>query len=121
MERAMTGWIILIGLTVAGEWFVHWFHLPIPGGLVGMLLLLTIALTNKRIIPHATTASQALLQNMMLLFIPLVAGILDQATHIQGHWVAFLASCIAGAALTFITTARVFQVMLNKQQARQTQ
>lgn len=115
----MKGWCVLIGFSVAGEWVTHWLRLPVPGGFVGMVLLLVVLGLRSRVAPQVQAPSQHLLQNMMLLFIPLIAGIMDQTAHIRSHWIAFVASCVLGAVLTLLTTAWVLQAMLRRQRATQ--
>lgn len=109
---------ILVVLQLAGEILAKLLQLPLPGGLVGMLLLLAALLCRQRVSPEMHQTSQLLLQNLMLLFIPFVAGIVSQADQIKAHWLPFLASCLLGAVITLIITAWTFQWMLTVQQRR---
>lgn len=112
------GFTILFALSAAGEWCVQKLHLPLPGGLVGMVLLLMALLLLKKPIAQLQSASQALLQNMMLLFIPLVCGIIEQVEQLQAHWLVFFGACIGGALITLAITAWTFAAMLKWQKTK---
>ena len=112
------GFATLFVLSALGEWLVHWLHLPLPGGLMGMVVLLVFLLVRPRPRPQLQAASQALLQNMMLLFIPLVTGVVDQVEQLQSHWLVFVGACIGGSLITLAITAWVFAAMLKWQKAK---
>ncbi|ODU58216.1 MAG: murein hydrolase transporter LrgA [Comamonadaceae bacterium SCN 68-20] len=113
MIRALT---ILVVLQLVGEFLARLLHLPLPGGLIGMLLLLAALLIRGRVSPELQGTSEALLQNLMLLFIPFIAGILAQLEHVRAQWLPFVASCVLGAVLSLIATAWAFQWMLKRQE-----
>lgn len=112
MIRSLT---ILVLLQLSGEVMARLLHLPLPGGLIGMLLLLAGLLFRGRVSPDLQSTSDALLQNLMLLFIPFIAGILAQLEHVRAQWLPFVASCVLGAVLSLIATAWTFQWMLKLQ------
>lgn len=109
------GLAILISLQLVGELIAWLLHLPIPGGLLGLLLLLAYLLVRRHAGTELKSTAQALLQNMMLLFIPLIAGIIDQVDYIREQWLAFLGASILGALLTLVVSAWTLQVMLRRQ------
>ncbi len=111
MIRTLT---ILVLLQLVGEVLASLLNLPLPGGLVGMLLLLVGLLVRGRVSPEMQGCSEILLQNLMLLFIPFIAGILAQLEHVQAQWLPFVASCVLGAVLSLISTAWTLQWMLKR-------
>ena len=50
----------------------------------------------------------------MLLFIPIVAGVMLHFERIASEWLPFLASGIGGAVLTLLVTAAVFRWLLQR-------
>lgn len=74
----LEGMAILVGFQFAGELIGHIFHLPIPASVLGMLLLFLWLLWLGRV-PHGLQmASNGLLGNLSLLFVPAsVAAFLD--------------------------------------------
>ena len=108
----------LLGLQLIGEMLAGWLKLPLPGGLIGMLLLLVWLLIRKRCDPAMHQTSQVLLQNLMLLFIPFIAGIVAQTDFIKAQWLPFVAACVLGAVVSLVVTAWTLQRMLKAADAR---
>ena len=101
--------LALLVLQWVGEVLVQALGLPLPGALVGALLLLVGLLLLGRLPKALEQTSGALLQNLMLLFIPIVAGVMLHFERIASEWLPFLASGIGGAVLTLPVTAAVFR------------
>ena len=106
--------LALLVLQWVGEVLVQALGLPLPGALVGALLLLVGLLLLGRLPKALEQTSGALLQNLMLLFIPIVAGVMLHFERIASEWLPFLASGIGGAVLTLLVTASVFRWMLQR-------
>jgi holin-like protein len=97
---------------LAGELLVQWLSLPIPGPLIGMLLLF-IALLVRGGVPEALSeTSSHLLRNLMLLFIPAVTGVMLHFERVGREWLPFLAAGIVGAAFTMTVTALTLRWMI---------
>lgn len=67
--------IILIGFLVLGHGIVSIFPVPLPGAVVGMILLFTCLLTGLVNIEWIEKAASFQLKHLTLLFIPLIAGL----------------------------------------------
>lgn len=106
--------LALLVLQWVGEVLVQALGLPLPGALVGALLLLVGLLLLGRLPKALEQTSGALLQNLMLLFIPIVAGVMLHFERIASEWLPFLASGIGGAVLTLLVTASVFRWLLQR-------
>ena len=106
--------LALLELQWVGEVLVQALGLPLPGALVGALLLLVGLLLLGRLPKALEQTSAALLQNLMLLFIPIVAGVMLHFERIASEWLPFLASGIGGAVLTLLVTAAVFRWLLQR-------
>lgn len=105
----------LFAFQLAGEALVQWFQLPFPGALLGALLLLLGLLCYGRLPQALEQTATSLLQNMMLLFIPTIAGVMLHFDRIAQEWQPFLVAGIAGAAITFLVTALTFKWMLARE------
>lgn len=106
--------LALLVLQWVGEVLVQALGLPLPGALVGALFLLMGLLLLGRLPKALEQTSGALLQNLMLLFIPIVAGVMLHFERIASEWLPFLASGIGGAVLTLLVTAAVFRWLLQR-------
>ena len=110
----------LFALQLLGEAIVHFTQLPLPGALVGTLLLLAALIIHGRTPQALERVGTVLLQNMMLLFIPVIAGVMLEFDNLARQWQPFVLACIFGAAITFVATLLSFRWML-RWQARKDQ
>ena len=111
----------LFALQLLGELLVRWLHLPLPGALAGMLLLLAALLVWGHVPQALEQTAHGLLRNMMLLFIPAIAGVMLHFDRIAREWLPFLVACIAGAAITLVVTAWTLRRLLHKVPQQQQQ
>lgn len=102
----------LLVFQLAGETLAQALGLPVPGPLVGMLLLFAALLAYGRLPEALREASGALLRNLMLLFIPSVAGVMLHFERVSREWLPFVAACVLGAAVTLAVTALTLRLML---------
>ncbi len=106
----------LFAFQLAGEALVQYFQIPFPGALLGALMLLAGLLLCQRLPQALEQTAHTLLQNMMLLFIPTIAGVMLHFDRIAQEWRPFLIAGVAGAAITFLVTALTFQWLLARSQ-----
>lgn len=104
----------LFAFQLLGEILVQLLGLPLPGALAGMLLLLAALLVWGHVPQALEQTAHGLLRNMMLLFIPAVAGVMLHFDRIAREWLPFLVACIAGAAITLVVTAWTLRRLLHK-------
>ena len=104
-------WLLLF--QCAGELVSRLLGLPVPGPVVGMLLLFIALLARRRIPDSIGAAADALAKHLSLLFVPAGVGVMMYFGRLAGEWlaiaVALLVStivAIAAAALTFAALAR---------------
>lgn len=107
----------LFAFQLVGEALVQYFQLPFPGALLGALLLLVGLIVYGDLPKPLEQTSQTLLQNMMLLFIPTISGVMLHFDRIANEWQPFLIAGVAGAAITFVVTAFTFKWMLARETA----
>jgi holin-like protein len=77
---------ILVGLQLVGEVLRQTLHLPLPGPLIGMVLLTVVlvfrgsagALAERAIPSSLLKAANGLITNMGLLFVPVGVGIIAE-------------------------------------------
>ncbi|KQP23497.1 CidA/LrgA family protein [Pseudorhodoferax sp. Leaf267] len=114
MIRTLAGALALVLFLLLGEAIVRWSGLPVPGSLVGMVLLLAALIAWGRTPPGLQAASTPLLRHLMLFFIPAVAGVMTQFALVADEWLPFLAACALGAALTLAVTALALRWSLRR-------
>jgi holin-like protein len=112
------GIALLLAAQKIGDVAVSRLGLPVPGALVGMLLLLALFVALGRVPRPIALAAGGLLRHIMLFLMPVVAGVLDHLDVLRGHWLPFLAACLLGTALTLIVTAALLQRLLRSDGAQ---
>jgi holin-like protein len=102
----------LLVFQLIGEVLVQALALPLPGPLVGMLLLFGALVLRGEMPSAMADTAQALLGHLMLLFIPAVTGVMMYFDRIGREWLPFLVACLLGAAITMAVTAFTLRWML---------
>lgn len=104
-----------------GEIVVQYLGIPLPGPLAGMLLLLAAFIIRGGIPAELDKAGTALLQHLMLLFIPTVTGIMLFFDKIAEEWLPFIVGNLLAVALTIFCTAFVLKKLMAKQADKEEQ
>ena len=105
----------LVGLQWLGDTVVAYSGWPVPGALVGLLMLLGGLVVWGRVPPALDDVSTPLLRHLMLLLIPSVAAVGLYAGQVLQHAAAFLLVSIVVTALTLGLTAIVLQWLLKRE------
>jgi putative effector of murein hydrolase LrgA (UPF0299 family) len=101
-------------MQMLGEILVRLLGLPLPGPLVGLMLLLAALVVRGKTPKGLHDTTNHLLQHLMLLFIPPIAGVMQHFGRLSQEWLPFLVACIAGAAITIVVTALTFHWVLRR-------
>jgi len=104
----------LLVMQLAGEVFVRVLSLPVPGALVGLLLMFAGLLFRGRLPKGLRDVAAYVLPHLMFLFIPAVAGVTLQFDRLQREWLPFVLACTLGTAITALVTAVTFCWMLKR-------
>ena len=96
---------ILLFFQLAGEVLTRAFSLPIPGPVIGMLLLFMALLLRGGPDAALRDTSQGLLQHLSLLFIPAGTGIMLHLHRVADEWPALLLSVVLSTIATLGVTA----------------
>lgn len=107
----------LFVMQILGEALVRLSGLPLPGPLVGMLLMLAALIAYGRVPVGLRDTCHHSLKHLMLLFIPLVAGIMVYFDELMRNGLPFILACVVGVALTIVVTALTFGWMLKRSRA----
>ncbi len=98
-----------------GEGMVFALGLPIPGPVVGMLLLFGALLVAPRLLAQIEETGTQLLRHLSLLFVPAGVGIVVSASSISGHWLAIVVSVMVSTLLTLAVTSAVTRAVISLQ------
>jgi holin-like protein len=102
--RLAAGFAILLAFLFAGGWIADAARLPLPGSVVGMLML--AAALRLRWIPEGWIrgAAELLIRHMALLFVPAGVGLMVYGELLAREWLPIV---VASAASTVAVMAVV--------------
>ncbi|HEY2495356.1 MAG TPA: CidA/LrgA family protein [Paenibacillus sp.] len=94
---------------LAGNYVQQLLHLPIPGSIVGLLLLFVLLLCKIVPIKWIEHGSTAVLSYLPLFFIPATAGIVNHLGIFSGKGLMLIVIIIVSTALTMVAAAHSSQ------------
>lgn len=100
--------ILLLLCQLAGESMVRAVDLPVPGPVLGTVLMLAFLALRKNVPASLDKTSHDLLANFSLLFVPAGAGIILHVQRLEAEAVALLTALVLSTALTITVAALVF-------------
>ena len=111
----MLNYLTLIFLCqLIGEAFVAFVELPVPGPVMGMVLLF-VGLSVRRSVPDdLDTVSRALLSNLSLLFVPAGTGIMVHLGLLANDGLAVSAALVVSTVATVAVTGLLMQALTAK-------
>lgn len=101
--------IILFCCQLAGEMAVAALHIPVPGPVLGMLLLFLGLMVKKSVPEGLARTGDSLLGNLSLLFVPAGVGVMLQAGRLQKEWLPISIALVASTIITIAVTALVMR------------
>ena len=111
----LTSITVLLLYQLVGEVTVLWLDLPIPGPVIGMLLLFFTLVLRRLPLASVATTADALLRHLSLLFVPAGVGMMLHVNRIADEWLAITVALITSTLLTLIVTAVVMRVLSRPQ------
>ena len=104
----------LLLFQLVGEVAVRWMKLPLPGAVVGMVLLFAALLIRGGIPENLRITGSTLLQHLMLLLVPVTVGMMIHIHRVSEEWLPILLAGIGGAAVTLAVTALTLRFLLTR-------
>ncbi|MCW8836692.1 MAG: CidA/LrgA family protein [Rhodospirillales bacterium] len=102
---------LLLVCQLAGEAIRIGTGLPIPGPVIGMVLLFVGLLVRRGVPEGLQTTSGGILQHLSLLFVPAGVGVMVHLPLLADEWAPIVASLILSTVLTIAVTALVMKGM----------
>lgn len=103
----LTGMTFLLAYQLAGEVTVRLLGLPIPGPVLGMMMLFITLLIRGYTPESLNTASSALLSHLSLLFVPAGVGMMVHFDRIASEWLAITLALFFSTIITMVATAGI--------------
>lgn len=116
--KFVKGIVILLAFYGVGVAASKWLHIPLPGNLVGMLLL-TLALCMGWVkMDWVEQAGSFLIRHMLLFFVPIIVGVASYLNVFTQNPLPIVLSMILGPLLVMLVTGVVVQGYLKRQQQK---
>ncbi len=106
--------LALLACQLVGEAAQRVLAIPLPGPVIGMLLMLCLLAASQRFAEFMRPTAQGILANLSLLFVPAGVGVVGHISTLGTQAVSLLIAvvvstllAIAAGALAFVAVARI--------------
>ncbi|MGG7178568.1 CidA/LrgA family protein [Clostridium paraputrificum] len=106
--------IIIFGTYLMGELISGLLNLPIPGNILGMLILLILLCTKIIKVEQIETVSNFLLDHLAFFFIPAGVGLMTSVGIIKDTWAKLIIVCIITTIVIIASTGLIVQFVSRK-------
>ena len=100
---------LLLVCQLAGEFIRQLTGLPLPGSIIGMVLLIGWLAAVRRERPTLAAVSGWLTAHLSIMFVPAAVGLIDEGGPLSRYGVGILAATAISTLLTMVVTALVFR------------
>ena len=102
---------ILLLCQLAGEVLARLFKLPIPGPVIGMMLLFAGLVIRRGIPEPLEKTGTTLLSHLSLLFIPAGVGVTVHLKLLADEWLPIAVALVVSTVITLAVTGLVMQAL----------
>ena len=103
------GFSILLSFQGAGEIISRLLALPVPGPVIGLVLLLVFLIRRRKIDAPIDTVAAALTKHLGLLFVPAAVGVVMFWPQLTAHFWAISIALIVSVTATIATSAAILR------------
>ena len=108
--------IIIFGIYLLGVLITDITGVPIPGNVIGMVILFLLLCFKVIKVEQISTISNFFLEHLAFFFIPAGVGLISSFSVIKNIWLQLLIVCFVTTAITMICTGLVVQKIANKKE-----
>jgi holin-like protein len=105
---ALQGFTLLLIAQVVGEVLARGLSLPLPGPVLGLMLML-LALPCRAVQQRVEAAAEVLLAHLSLLFVPIGVGVVSHLGVLGAHAWSLLLVLLVSTTVGLVVTAGVLQ------------
>ena len=105
--------IIILSIYLIGEIISKSLSLPIPGNILGMLILLLLLCTKVIKVDQVESISNFFLDHLAFFFIPAGVGLLTSFSSIKNSLPKILIICIISTSIVLVITGKVVEFIMN--------
>jgi len=105
---------IIFGITCIGELLNYYLPFPVPAGVYGLFLLLSLLCTRLVKLEDIEATGHFLLDIMPILFVPASVGVLESYIEIKAVLVPLAVISLVSTLTVMGVTGKVAELMLNR-------
>src|SRR5690625_3095353 len=111
LAQVLPGFLILLILYLIGEWIAGWIPFPVPGAVVGMILI--FVLLQSRLIPltWVEKSTDYILIFMGMFYIPYGVGIVESGYLLSEWGGSFFVLVVVSVCGVFFFSGHLFQYL----------
>lgn len=109
--QLINGMTLLLIYQLIGEVSVRLLALPVPGPVMGMVMLFLTLMIRGALVRAVEPASSALLSHLSLLFVPAGVGLVVHFSRLGNEWLPIGVTLVLSTIITMAVTALVMQWM----------
>lgn len=106
--------LIILCIYLLGEVISKGLNLPVPGNIIGMIILLTLLCTNIVKVEKVETISSFFLDHLAFFFIPAGVGLLTSFDIIKSSLIEILFICILATTIVIAVTGLIVQFLVKR-------
>lgn len=106
--------LIILGIYLLGELLSVSLHLPIPGNILGMVILFVLLYAKVVKVDNILNVTNFLLDHLSFFFIPAGVGLMASIGIIKSTWWQLLVVCILTTVIIIGVTGIVVQTISKK-------
>jgi holin-like protein len=92
-----------------GEGLAYAFALPVPGPVIGMVLLFCYLLLKRDAAEKLAPTTMQFLKHLSLLFVPAGVGIMVYAQRVAAEWLPIAAALVISTVVSLVVSALVLR------------
>jgi holin-like protein len=105
---------IILSISFMGEVINRLFNAPIPGNVIGMLILLICLLTGVIKTEMIEETVNFLLDHLAFLFLPAGVGLIACLDILKSNWVAILTIVFISTIVVMVSTGLAVQMLMRR-------
>lgn len=106
--------LIILSIYLLGEIISKGLTLPVPGNIIGMIILLILLCSNVIKLEKVETISSFFLDHLAFFFIPAGVGLLTSFDIIKSSLIQILLICIISTSIIIAVTGLIVQFLVKK-------
>lgn len=110
--------LILLIINFAGVLLQNIFHLPLPGTILGMIILFVLLWTKKLKVESIDKVCDFLILNMIIFFLPPAVELLEYMTLLKTGFFRIILLLVITTIITMVVTGKTVQFCIKRMEKK---